>query len=260
MNQYELNRRRTAKPRGLTTDGLRLWGAFFTLSGVVSAAILQNGLLDLTNSTNQQLLALMESSSEAMVVASVAIILQFVSYCALPLFAALAADGFVHTHDRKAYLLRVGALALAAELPYNLAYRGKLLDLSGRNPVFGLLLALVVLWLLQQYADGNSKGKNLLVMAGIVAVAGLWTTMLRIDCGFTLVLLTAVLWKFRHNTVWQLAWGTAVCVLKFPAPLGLLALYGYNGEKGHWDRKLCYLWYPVMLLVCGVASLLLRGL
>ena len=97
MNQYELNRRRAAKPRGLTTDGLRLWGAFFTLSGVVSAAILQNGLLDLTNSTNQQLLALMESSSEAMVVASVAIILQFVSYCALPLFAALAADGVVHT-------------------------------------------------------------------------------------------------------------------------------------------------------------------
>lgn len=265
MNRYEmeLNRRRLAKEgklRGLTTDGLRLWGAFFTLAGVVSTAVLQNGLLNLTNSSNEQLLALMESSTEAMVVASVAIILQFASYCALPLFAALMADGIVHTADLKAYGTRVALLALVSEIPYNLAYGGKLLDLSSRNPVFGLLLALVATWLVKTFADGNSKSKNLLYTAGILAMAGLWCSMLRIDCGFTLVLLVVVLWKFRHNTVWQLSWGTAICVIKFPAPLGLLALYAYNGEKGNWGRKLAYGWYPVLLAVCGVVSLVLRTL
>ena len=265
MNQYELelNRRRAAKaarPRGLSVDGLRLWGVFFALMGIVSTAVLQNGMLDLTNSTNQQLLALMESSPEAMIVASVALILQFASYCAIPIFAALAAEGITHTHDYKAYILRVAALALISELPYNLAMGGLLLDLSGRNPVFGMLLALVVVWFVRQYADGNNKGRNLLLTVVFLAVAGLWSSMLKIDCGLTTAMLVTVLWKNRHNTVWQLSWGTAVSVLKFPAPLGLLALYGYNGEKGKLDRKVVYGWYPVCLLVCAAAGWLMRGL
>lgn len=265
MNQYELelNRKRAAKAakiKGLSRDGLRLWGAFFTLSGVVSAAVLQNGLLDLTNTTNEGLLALMESSPEAMTVASVALILQFVGYCAIPVFALLMTEGIVKTSDIKKYGARVLVLALVSEIPYDLAYGGKLLDFSSQNPVFGLVLALVAVWLVQQYADGESKGKNLLMILVIWVVAALWASMLKIDSGLTLVMLVTVLWKFRHNTVWQLSWGTAVCVMKFPAPLGLLAVYGYNGEKGHWDRRLIYAWYPVMLLAAGVAGLALRGL
>ncbi len=258
--QYESTNMLNKKPRrkGLTVDGVRLWGAFFTLSGIISRAILQNGLLNVANLSGEQLLAVLDSSPEMMAVASVALVLQFAGYCAVPGFALLAAEGFAKTSDVKRYLLRVAAVAVISELPYNLVSGGTLWDPSSRNPAFGVLLALLVLYLLKNFADTNSKGRNRLFTAFILLMGVLWSVMLQIECGLALVLTTAALYIFRHNTVWQLLWGTAACCLQFPAPMGLLCLYAYNGKQGSWSRRLVYAWYPVTLLAAGLAGLALR--
>jgi len=261
MAQYnpQLNQLRK-RQRGLSVDGLRLWGAFFAATGIFGQAVLQNGILNVSGLSGTELLAVLDSRPEMMTVASVALIMQFASYCAVPIFAALMTEGLVKTHDIKAYAIRVAALAVISELPYNLAYGGKLLDLGTRNPVFGLLLGMAAVWLLQHYAETDSRGRNLLFTLLILGMGSLWALMLKIDCGVTLLWCVALLWKFRHNTVWQLMWGTAACMLNFPAPLGLLALYAYNGKQGEANRKLVYGWYPVALLVLGAAGLVLKGL
>ena len=259
MAQYNPQLNQMRKPdRSLSTDGMRLWGAFFAASGIFGQAILQNGILNVSGLSGTELLAVLDSRPEMMTVASVALILQFASYCAVPIFAALMAEGLFKTHDFKAYAIRVATLAVVCEIPYNLAFSGKLLDFATRNPVFGLLLGMVAVWLLQHYAETDSRGRNLLFTLLILGMGSLWALMLKIDCGVSLLWCVALLWKFRHNTVWQMMWGTAACMLNFPAPLGLLALYAYNGKKGDWSRKLVYGWYPALLLAFGVAGLVLK--
>ena len=78
------------------------------------------------------------------ILATIALVCQAVSTCAVPIFAFLLVEGFLHTSDWKRYLTRVSLMALAAEIPYNLAMSSKLIDLSSRNPAFGLVLSFVL--------------------------------------------------------------------------------------------------------------------
>jgi hypothetical protein len=245
-----------AKGRGINADGLRLWGIAFVAAGVLGQGLIQTGLLHVERyASNAELLAALEGSAAVSNLATLGIVLQYIGYCALPVFVALLVEGFAHTANLKAYALRLAALAVVSEIPYNLAFSGKWLDTSGRNPVFGLLLCLGVLYLLRAY--GGSGPRRALVAVLLVAVAALWATMLRVEGGLAMVCLAVVLWVFRQNLLAQLMLGCLVCVLRFPAMLGMLCVHVYNREPGKWPRRLKYGWYPALLLAVGVLNLLL---
>lgn len=122
---------------GISSNGLRTWGMFFLLAGMLGKSILQNGLLNLGAVSFGQLLEQMQTSRAAMLYATLALLLQAMETCAVPIFAFLLVEGVEHTSSLRNYALRVAGLAVLSELPYNLATSGKLLDTTSRNPVFG---------------------------------------------------------------------------------------------------------------------------
>lgn len=63
------------------------------------------------------------------------------------LFAFLIVEGFVHTKSRARYLLRLGVFALLSELPFDLAFSGKIFDWTGQNIYWTLFLGVLVLTL-----------------------------------------------------------------------------------------------------------------
>lgn len=259
-----MERIRDTKSSGITGGALRTWGMLFLAVGIVGTGILQNRLLRLEEVSPQQLLEAMQSSSSVMMYATLALVMRALETCALPIFAFLLVEGALHTANFRNYCLRVAGLAVLSEIPYNLAITGRAMELSSRNPAFGLLIALVMLWL---YGRFSGKSAARIFVRFLVTIAAfLWCTMLSVEYGGCLVFLTAVLWAFREKPLIRNmagAMAALLCTLSsmffMAAPMGFLAVHFYNGEKGEQNRAVSYLAYPVLLLVVWLAGQFLLG-
>lgn len=244
------------RPSGLHAGNLRAWGMLFAIAGIVSRSILQNRMLGVGLHSMQELMELMQASDTAMAIATVALVLQAVETVAVPIFAFLLAEGFLHTSDWKKYLLRVVGLAVLTEIPYDLAMNGKVLEFGSQNPVFALVLGLVMLYLFERFA-----GKKLICV--VMAVAGiLWAVMLKVDHGVPLLLMLCVIRLFKNKRMFMGFSGMAAAALctgispfYLAAPMGFLAIHFYNGERGNSSRLVNYLFYPMTLLVIGLVAM-----
>lgn len=253
-----MNTLRTNKPSGISRQGLRMWGLLCIVLGTVGQSVFQIAMLGVNSSSAEELLALMENPDN-MTKATIAIVLQFAMGCAIPIFTYLLVEGFQHTSSFKNYIARVAGLALISEIPFNLAMSGKWLDLDSRNPVFGLVLALVVLYLLRYYAGTSLK--NILIKILVVVVAILWVEMLRIHDAAAVVVMAAFLWLSRNKRILQIFGGCAVmfvCTIFSPtylvAPIMFLVVHFYNQEQGEENKVINYLAYPAILLAIGLLA------
>lgn len=244
------------KPSGLHAGNLRAWGMLFAIAGIISRSLLQNQMLGMGTRTMQELMELMQASDTAMAIATVALVLQAVETVAVPIFVFLLAEGFRHTSDWKKYLLRVAGLAVLTEIPYDLAMNQKVLEFGTQNPVFGLVLCMILLYLFQRFA-----GKKLICV--IMALAGImWAVMLKVDHGVPMLLMICVIHLFRNKKMYMGFSGMAAAALctgispfYLAAPMGFLAIHFYNGEPGEGNRLVNYLFYPVTLLVIGLVAM-----
>lgn len=250
----------TARPRGITSTALRTWGFLMLLMGLAGRGLIQNGMLNLNDQNGQQLLEAMNQSKTVMILVTVSLVLTAVESCAVPVFAFLTVEGFQKTGNFKKYLLRVLAVALLTEIPYNFAMSGKILDLTSRNPVFGVVLCLILLYF-YRYC-GEKSLKNTVIKIIVSAAAVIWGQMLGIEYGSFLVLLTAVLWLMRGKPMYRPFVGCAAAVLGtvmspfyIASPMGFLAVHFHNGEQGEENRLVNYLAYPVMTALVAVAGM-----
>lgn len=250
------------KSHGMNGNALRTWGLLFLAAGVIGRGVIQHHLLGIGQLNTQQLLEAMGASEMAMTLATLSLVLQAMETCAVPIYALLLVTGVEHTSDFKAYFLRITGLALLSEIPYNLALSGRLFAFDSRNPVFGLVLCLVMLYFYKRYA--GSRLKNVLIKIMVAAAAVVWCQMLKIDFGACMVLVVTALWAMRDKTLYRNFLGASaaiVCSAFSPfylaAPMGFLALHFYNGEESTNSRKINYLAYPAILLLAGLVGLFL---
>lgn len=249
------------KKAELTAAGVHKFGILFYTLGIFGRSVLQNQLLGL-NSEGVNLLDTLTNMPNGMLIATVALILQMTQTCAVPIFSFLLVEGIQKTSDKKKYLLRMAVLALASEIPYNLAYSGRLLDFGSRNPVFALLLSLILICFYERYASKSAA--NVLIKIGVTVAAMGWTIMLGVDNGICFILIVSVLWACRNKPILRVVMGcsaTALCTLfsmyYLAAPMSFMIMHFYNGERGERNQKLDYFSYPVILTVIGVAALAL---
>ena len=247
-------------PQGRDAASIRKWAMIFLTVGIIGQGIIQNRLLHMNSVSGDELLAAMEHSPMVMPLLTAALVCKVVETCAAPLFAFLLVEGFQRTRSFEKYLLRVGAVALVSELPYNLAYGGKLFELSSRNPVFGLFICMVMLFFYARYED---KGlKNTAMKALITVAAFLWCLMLHIDQGICLVIMTAILWYARSRSNGRSVLGfcgamfcTVFDMYYIGSGLACIMLHRYNEERGEQNEKLNYAFYPAVLLIVGIIGL-----
>lgn len=248
-----------SRPRGISGNAVRTWGYAFLLMGIAGQSIIQNQILGLGFVTTGELMAAWDADPSIMGIATLALVFQAVQTCAAPIFAFLLVEGFCHTSNVKNYLIRVACVAVVSEIPYNLAMGGVWFDLSTRNPVFALVLGMVMMLLYQRYQEAGVK--NLAIKALVTLAAILWAIMLRIQDGNCLVLLIATFWGFRNKPNYRnLAAVAAACLCSMfsmfylAAPMSAMALYMYNGEPGPRNRSFNYAVYPLALLCFGLVA------
>ena len=70
--------------------------------------------------------------------------MRIIGRIAMPIFAFFVAEGFLHTRDRRKYLLRMGVFALVSELPFDLLTAGRL-EFGNQNVMCTFFLAIPVM-------------------------------------------------------------------------------------------------------------------
>ena len=168
---------------------------------------------------------------------------------AMPLFSFCIAEGYIHTHDRKQYLLRIGLFALISEIPFDLAFNGKI-DFSHQNIMLTYFLAVVTLMIYDRIIGDEPHQDIGRIIAGLLAVLGMAVVAIIVRADYTCFAVIAVFlfYVLRNRTHWiRCTVGVAFLALSrtmsyyCTTGFSLVPLLLYNGKKG---SNLKWLFYP----------------
>lgn len=225
--------------KSLSLNGLqlKLYGWVFTLTGAAAMAFFPQ-----------------DSTGAARVV------MLLLSYLALPVFAFLLVEGFLHTQDFKRYLILVFAAALVAEPFFDYACTGSWFALessNGQNMLFALALGLAELYFLR-YMGVSSVGKVIASILMVIASA-LWAFLLNIKCGIYLAVIIGLFYLLRQHKLVRNLTVAAVSLFGYFTPvISLLPVSGYSGERGRFNKYIFYILYPAMWAVLAIIKLLIK--
>jgi hypothetical protein len=198
----------------------------------------------------------------------------FVGRMAFPIFAFQIAEGFVYTSDFSKYAKRLLVFAIVAEVPFNLFYSSSLLYPFHQNVLFTLLLGLLAIRFLDNFAKERTPKNGALaviVLLGTTLAASLGMTDYGATGVWTVVLF--YLTKDRpYSWLLQLAGMYLLNVQFFSgmyipvelfgkvyefqtqgfAILSLIPIHLYNGKKGSGSKVLqygMYVFYPLHMFI-----------
>ena len=247
----DLRDRRKLPHIEVSVTTLKWYGCVTMLFYTISMSVIQNGLLHVNQFSNTELRAMWAADPELMLLASWAAVFQLLGGLAIPVFAFVLVEGFVHTKNYKAYLIRMLLFALASEIPFDLAMSGKLLDWTQQNMLFTLAVGLIMLYGMKLFSA--SRGVQLLIGAAAV----FWSLLLKTQFGLCMLALIAVYYLLREKKS-KLWIGGVISLMYVTGPISNFVLKRYNGQLG--DRPNVYLFYflyPLHLLVLGGADYLI---
>ncbi|WP_343208987.1 TraX family protein [Anaerolentibacter hominis] len=186
------------------------------------------------------------------------IALRYIGRLAFPIFCFLLVEGYYHTSNVKKYLLRLGIFAAISEVPFDLAFRGRLFDLGYQNVFFTLFLGLTVIWLMDEAVKklGADSLKSKLFRVGFILVGCLLAELLHTDYSATGVLVIVFFYMLRDNKTLltiliALFLGSDVFYggIEYVAVLSMIPILKYNGKKGPGMKYFFYVFYPAHLLI-----------
>lgn len=162
---------------------------------------------------------------------------------AFPTFAFLLAEGYVHTRNRKQYMLSLSAFATLSEVPW------LLLNHDGSHNVLFTLLAGVI----GMHVIDNSKSKW--VTLTFLILIGCATMMAETDYSLNGYVLTLLFFMFRGRPGLQVLFGLPL--MYEYGMMGMMMVFAvillYNGERGFIHGKAAkyafYAFYPVHLML-----------
>ena len=172
-----------------------------------------------------------------------------------PLFAYMIAVGYIHTKNKKNYLLRLVGVGLISEVLFDYLLFDKFFVMSYNNIFFTLALGLLAL-IISGYVRENIK--NLYVAAlveyAVVFQIGYLAQFCHTDYGFYGVFLIYTFYIYLRSK------SKITLLLPIQTPYVLpayLLIYLDDGTHGrHLSKYITYLFYPAHILV----AILLRGL
>ncbi|WP_052119163.1 TraX family protein [Bifidobacterium callitrichos] len=262
MTMNQPNRSRAS--RGLTSFRLKVIGAVFMALSIASTTLMP-AILGVSLDAGAGMASI---SSADMVSLTEIVLCEIISWCAVPIYAWLLVDGYRHTRGVWAYVGRLAALAVVCEVPYDLATSGKAFDMSSQNPVWGLVIALIVLALLDwTVARFGRAAARVLISLAIVLAGIMWNLLMNVGLrqhvmyAGALTLGFALIFRYlaaRENTMMITAGLLGAMMLIVPA-VGVMFLHWRNGEAGYarpWTKWVFYALYPVMLLAGCVFTVL----
>lgn len=186
-------------------------------------------------------------------------IMRYIGRLGFPLFCFLLIQGFEHTRNRKKYAMRLGLFAFISEIPFDLAFHGKILEFSYQNVFFTLFIGLITIWIFH-FIEERKIAPLLRVLANLVALlSGMGiATLLRSDYSYIGVASIVVLYLLRRNKFYQAIGGAFLFSWEITAPIAFLPVFFYNGKRGWNIKYFFYIFYPAHLLLLYIICWFLK--
>ncbi len=242
----------TRKLRGISGSTLKLIAVITMIIDHVAAGILirylfRNGIHDLDINNMSAVNQWMDQNAALY---STYNVMRLIGRIAFPIYCFLLVQGFEYTHNRLKYAARLLMFAAISEIPFDLLFKGQILEFGYQNVFFTLFFGLAVMMGLR-WVEENLGGRMftpllyLIVIAAGMAAAQLAKT----DYAAIGVLCIVVTYLFRKKKIWQIVSGCIVFSWELTAPLAYIPIAFYNGKRGWKLKYFFYLVYPVHLFV-----------
>ncbi len=186
-------------------------------------------------------------------------ILRSIGRIGFPLFCFLLVEGFMYTHNRVKYGLRLAVFALLSEIPFDLAFTGKVFSTKYQNVFLTLLIGFMVMAtfrLIEEKWKDKRILSSLLMLISFAAGMAL-AVFLKTDYDYRGIISIVVLYIFRTYRPFQLLSGALTFMWEIPAPAAFLAVACYNGRRGLKLKYVFYVFYPLHLLILYYVAVIL---
>ncbi|SHK60157.1 TraX protein [Anaerocolumna jejuensis DSM 15929] len=157
------------KKRGIPGSTLKLIAIFVMLIDHIAATILDRTLI--TRGFYNMGMGTEGNAAASNLLNMIDGIMRMIGRLGFPLFCFLLVEGFVHTSNKRKYAIRLGIFALISEIPFDLAFSGKVFNFGYQNVFFTLLIGFLVMWGFQLVGE-RLKDKKWLPILSIAGAAG----------------------------------------------------------------------------------------
>ena len=199
---------------------------------------------------------------------------------AFPIFAFMIAEGYLHTHDLRRYLLRIFVWALISEIPFDLMCGGTAFYPYHQNVLWTFLLSLLLIALIEKI--------KLLFQPAVAVSASVVLVLFGFIFGYVTIVdyygvgvLTVFVFYYFQGRNWKNRFFQFLClyilnvellggycyvipifghdievVQQSFALLALIPIWLYQGRKGVYCKAFqyfCYAFYPAHLLLLFLA-------
>jgi hypothetical protein len=180
---------------------------------------------------------------------------------AFPIYCFLLAEGYTHTSNIKKYALRLLMFAFISEIPFDLAFYGKL-GFAHQNIFFTLFIGLAAIYFID-----NKDGKYNIDKTLIIAAACILATVLQTDYQFIGIVYILSFYYTKNFSMKKRLKIVALIMaainlsagwLQQFSLLALIVIYFYNNEQGFKNKLLqisFYAAYPLHLLIFYIYNL-----
>ena len=181
------------------------------------------------------------------------ILYRIIGRLAFPIYCFLLVEGYFHTSDVKKYGTRLLLFAFISEIPFDLAFFGKV-GFEHQNIFFTLFIGLTAIYLIDKKAESINK-------ALVIFSAAVLATLLKTDYQYIgIVYMLAFYYiknmpkqrKFPALALTMLAINFSAGLIQQFSLLALVPIYFYNNQPG-WKNKILqisfYIAYPLHLLL-----------
>lgn len=175
---------------------------------------------------------------------------------AFPIYCFLLVEGFEKTRSRRGYAMRLGIFALISEVPFDLAFNGRIMDLSYQNVFFTLFLGLLTMAAcekIRMHRWGKTPIIDQILRCSFlflgVAAGALAAELLKCDYGARGVFCILALYLLKRDKGMQMVGGAVSFCWEMPAPLAFLPIACYNGRRGLNLKYVFYAFYPLHLFL-----------
>lgn len=202
---------------------------------------------------------------------------------AFPIYAFMIVEGYFKTKNKRRFFLRLFALAVISEIPFNLMIANSWIYPLAQNVIWTLLIGVSLVHFNELFKEKHIVIRialgllsiEIAKIAGVLSLvdyhyAGIYTVLVfyflrgknRINFILQLLFLVVINKGLLGGYVYEFDFGTYF--IKIPrqafALLALIPIWLYNSEQGECNKqqKVIYrLFYPVHMLVLGLIRILL---